>query len=205
MSFYDRHILPVLLDLAMSGKAIMRQRAKVVPRAKGRVLEIGVGSGLNLSFYDPTQVSEVMGLDPSAEMKGRARKRVAASPVPVSFVGLRGEEIPLEDASVDTVLFTYTLCTIPNPIAALGEMRRVLKPGGELLFCEHGKAPDADVHAFQQRLEPTWSRWCGGCHLTRDVPDLLAQGGFTVGDLNARYIPGPRFATFNYWGSARSA
>ncbi len=204
MGLYEHWILPALLDFVMGQKAIMKQRRRLVPLARGRVLEVGIGSGLNLAFYDPVQVSEVLGLDPSSEMKSRARKRVAASPVPVSFVGLSGEEIPLENASVDTILFTYTLCTIPDPVKALHEMRRVLKPGGQLLFCEHGKAPDDDVAQFQRRLEPTWSNWCGGCHLTRDVPDLLSKGGFSVRDMDARYIPGPRFATFNYRGMAQA-
>jgi ubiquinone/menaquinone biosynthesis C-methylase UbiE len=203
MSFYDHYILPVLLDFAMRQKTIRRQRAKIVPQASGRVLEVGIGSGLNLEFYDPDKVTEVLGLDPSAEMKSRARKRVAAARVPVSFVGLSGEEIPLESASVDTVLFTYTLCTIPKPLAALDEMRRVLKPGGQLLFCEHGRAPDQDVFETQMRIEPTWSKWTGGCHLTRDVPDLLTQGGFAIDRLDTMYLPGPRFGTFNYWGSAQ--
>jgi ubiquinone/menaquinone biosynthesis C-methylase UbiE len=204
MSIYERWVLPALLDFAMGQKGIMKQRGRLVPLASGRVLEVGIGSGRNLEFYDSKKVSEVLGLDPSSELKSKARKRVADCPVPVSFVGLRGEEIPLETASVDTVLFTYTLCSIPEPIAALGEMRRVLKPGGQLLFCEHGKAPDDDVAQFQARLEPTWSAWCGGCHLTRNIPDLLAKGGFEVQDLDARYIPGPRFATYNYRGRAQA-
>ncbi len=204
MSFYDRHILPALLDFAMRQKGIMSQRRRIVPRAHGRVLEIGIGSGLNLSCYDPNKVTEVLGLDPSTEMKSKARTRAAQAAVPVSFVGLNGEEIPLESASVDSVVFTYTLCTIPQPILALSEMRRVLKPGGEVFFAEHGRAPDADVLRFQQRIEPTWSRWAGGCHLTRDVPALLSEGGFEVLDLHTGYLPGPRFGTFNYRGAARA-
>lgn len=203
MGFYDRHVLPRLIDAAMSQNPIRRQRQKVVPLAEGRVLEVGMGSGLNLPHYDPAKVREVIGLDPSAGMAARAAERIAASPVPVSLIGLSGEAIPLEDQAVDTVLFTYTLCTIPDPVKALGEMRRVLKPGGRLIFCEHGRAPDAAVRRWQDWINPIWRPIGGGCNLNRDVPALLGQGGFAIEGLETMYLPGPRPMTFNYWGTAR--
>lgn len=205
MGFYERRILPAVLDFAMSQPPIMKQREKVVPRARGRVLEIGLGSGLNLGFYDPEKVEVVLGLEPSPELTERASVRAADAAVPLEMVGLVGEDVPLPDASVDTVLVTYTLCTIPGVEQALAEMRRVLRPAGELIFSEHGRAPDAGVSKWQQRIEPLWKRLAGGCHLTRDVPALLRGAGFELRDLDQLYLPGPRIATFNTWGTATPA
>lgn len=203
MGFYDRHILPRLLDGAMSAKPITYQRKKVVPRAEGRVLEIGFGSGHNLPFYDARKVSRLWALEPSAEMRARAAERVAASAIPLEFLDLPGESIPLEDGAVDTVLVTYTLCTIPDVMTALSEMRRVLKPDGRMIFCEHGEAPDAGVRRWQRRLTPVWKAIGGGCHLGRPIPTLLSDGGFRVEGLQTMYLPStPRFAGFNYWGEA---
>lgn len=203
MGFYDRHILPRLLDGAMSAKPITYQRKKVVPRAEGRVLEIGFGSGHNLPFYDARKVSRLWALEPSAEMRARAAERVAASAIPLEFLDLPGESIPLEDGAVDTVLVTYTLCTIPDVMTALSEMRRVLKPDGRMIFCEHGEAPDAGVRRWQRRLTPVWKAIGGGCHLGRPIPTLLSEGGFRVEGLQTMYLPStPRFAGFNYWGEA---
>jgi ubiquinone/menaquinone biosynthesis C-methylase UbiE len=204
MGFYDRHILPPLLGLAMGTKPIRYQRRKVVPQAEGRVLEIGFGAGHNLPFYDASKVSHLWALEPSREMRARAAERVAASPLDIEFLDLPGEEIPLEDETADTVLVTYTLCTIPDVRRALSGMRRVLKPGGRLIFCEHGEAPDAGVKRWQDRIEPVWKAVCGGCHLTRPIPRLIEGGGFAVEAMETMYLPGtPRFAGFNYWGSAR--
>ena len=202
MGFYDRHILPHVINFACGMKPIRYQREKVVPRAHGRVLEIGIGSGLNLPFYDPAQVEKLWGLEPSDEIRRMAEKAATASPFPVEFIGLPGETIPLDAGSVDTVVSTYTLCTIPDAVAALREMRRVLKPGGQLLFSEHGRAPDEAVRRWQDRLTPTWKRIGGGCHLNRDIPELLRQGGFALPWLETMYIPGPRPMSFTYWGSA---
>lgn len=203
MGFYDRHILPRFLDAAMSAKPITYQRKKVVPRAEGRVLEIGFGSGHNLPFYDARKVSRLWALEPSAEMRARAAERVAASAIPLEFLDLPGESIPLEDGAVDTVLVTYTLCTIPDVMKALSEMRRVLKPDGRMIFCEHGEAPDAGVRRWQRRLTPVWKAIGGGCHLGRPIPTLLSDGGFRVEGLQTMYLPStPRFAGFNYWGEA---
>jgi ubiquinone/menaquinone biosynthesis C-methylase UbiE len=181
----------------------MKQREKVVPRAEGTVLEIGIGTGLNLPFYDPEKVERLIGLDPSETSWELAAKRAAHLDFDVEFIGLPGEEIPLHDASVDTVLVTYSLCTIPDPIAALRGMARVLRPGGKLIFCEHGRAPDASVVKWQDRINPVWRRLAGGCHLNRDIPGVLRQGGFEISDLQQNYLPGtPKFAGFNYWGAA---
>ena len=204
MGFYDRYILPRVLDLACGTKPVRRQRQKVVPLAEGRVLEIGIGSGLNLPFYDAAKIETVIGLDPAEEMLSMARRRSADLPFAVEYLALEGERIPLEAESVDTVLVTYTLCTIPDPVAALEGMRRVLKASGRLIFCEHGRAPDAAVRRWQDRLNPLWGRIGGGCNLNRDIPALIEAAGFRVEHLERMYLPGtPRFAGFNYWGSAR--
>jgi len=206
MGFYDRHILPRFINCACAAKPIMKQRAKVVPLATGTVLEIGIGTGLNLSYYDAGKVQRVIGLDPSEASWKLAAKRAAHLDFAVDFIGLPGEEIPLDDNSVDTVVVTFALCTIPDPVAALRGMARVLRPAGSLLFCEHGKAPDASVGRWQDRLNPLWRHMAGGCNLNRDIPQLLEAGGFTVPDLKTGYLPGtPRFAGYNYWGRACTA
>lgn len=203
MSFYEENILPHLISLACGAKPITKQREKVVPAAEGRVLEVGMGAGPNLQFYNPAKVSHVFGLEPSIGMRRKARKNVEASPVPVEFIDLPGEEIPLDDNSVDTVVLTYTLCTIPGAVEAVKGMKRVLKPGGKLLFSEHGAAPDEAVARWQRRIEPVWKPIGGGCHLTRRIPDLLRQGGFEIEQLDQIYLPNtPRPMGFNYWGSA---
>ena len=203
MSFYDDHVLPHLIHLACGTESIRRQREKVVPLASGRVLEVGMGSGLNLPYYDRDRVDLVWGLEPSAGMRRKARANLERAGIPIEWLDLPGEEIPLADASVDTVLLTYTLCTIPDWQRALEQMRRVLKPGGTLVFCEHGAAPDAGVRRWQRRIGPLWRRVAGGCHLDRPIPGCLAEGGFGIRDMESGYLPGPRFATFNYWGTAR--
>lgn len=203
MGFYDRHILPRLLDAAMSTKPITYQRRKVVPRAQGRVLEIGFGAGHNLPFYDPAKVEKLWALEPSDEMRTRAKERVAATSIPFEFLGLSGEQIPLDNESADSILITYTMCTIPDVAKALTEMRRVLKPAGKMIFCEHGMAPDENTARWQKRLTPVWVPLCGGCHLNRPIPNLIRDAGFRVDDMETMYLPGtPRFAGFNYWGSA---
>ncbi len=180
----------------------MKQREKVVPLARGRVLEVGIGSGLNLGFYDATKVTKVWGLDPSPEMTRIAQEAARLTPIDVEFIGLPGDEIPLEDNSVDTVLLTYTLCTIPDSAPALRQMARVLRPGGELIFCEHGAAPDTSVRRWQDRINPIWKRFAGGCHLNRSIPALIEEGGFRIEAMDTMYIPGWRPASFNYWGTA---
>lgn len=202
MGLYERFVLPKVIHFACSSNTNVRQRAKVVPRARGRVLEVGIGSGLNLPFYDAAKVSKVWGLEPSPELTRMAARAAGAVPIEVEFIGLPGDEIPLEDDSVDTVVTTYTLCTIPDTAAALRQMSRVLRPGGELIFCEHGEAPDARVRRWQERVNPIWRRLGGGCNLNRPIPALLEAGGFRVRTLDAMYVQGWRPASFNYWGTA---
>lgn len=202
MGLYGKYILPKVVHFTCGLKPQMRQREKVVPRVRGRVLEVGVGSGLNFPFYDSTKVTKVWGLDPSPEMTRMAEQRARSLRFEVEFIGLPSEAIPLDDDSVDTVLVTYTLCTIPDTIPALQQMRRVLRPGGELVFCEHGAAPDASVRRWQDRLNPLWKRFGGGCHLNRPIPTLIEAGGFRIKALETMYIPGWRPASFNYWGAA---
>jgi ubiquinone/menaquinone biosynthesis C-methylase UbiE len=202
--WYERRVLPWLLDLACGIRPFWRQRQKVVPLASGRVLEVGIGTGLNLAHYDKARVDQVVGLDPGVEMHPLARRRARAAGITVELVALSAERIPFEDGAFDTVLSTYTLCTIPDPVAALKEMRRVLKPSGRLIFCEHGLARDASVQAWQRRLTPAWSRLAGGCQLDRDIPGLLQQAGFRCVDLQTGYLPGPRPLGYNFWGVAEA-
>lgn len=203
MGIYENYLLPRFIACACGTKPIMRQREKVVPLAHGTVLEIGIGSGLNLPFYDGDKVERVIGLDPSEASWKLAAKRAAGLNFEVDFIGMSSEDIPLDAASVDTIVVTYSLCTIPDPTAALQSMSRVLRAGGKLVFCEHGVAPDTNVRKWQDRINPWWRKMCGGCNLNRDIPRLIESGGFQITDLDTIYLPGtPRFAGFNYWGSA---
>lgn len=203
MSFYDDKVLPHLIDLACSTKPTRKQREKIVPLAEGDVLEIGFGSGLNLPYYDRDKVRKVLGLEPSAGMRRKAQPNVDASGIDVEFIDLPGEEIPLESQSVDTVLVTFTLCSIDDALTALEGMRRVLKQSGNLLFCEHGAAPDPGVRRWQDRLNPGWKRFSGGCNLNRDIPALIERGGFSIATDERMYIPGLRILSYNYWGTAK--
>ena len=201
-NWYERHVLPYVIDIACGMKPVRQQREKIVPLARGRVLEIGIGTGLNLKHYDKAKVEKIVGLDPALEMHRLAQKRMKRAGLTVELVGLSAERIPFEDASFDTVLVTYTLCSIPDPVAALKEMRRMLKPGAKLIFCEHGRAPDESVRRWQDRLTPLWSKLGGGCHLNRDIPRLLKEAGLRSADMQTMYLPGPRPLTYNYWGTA---
>lgn len=204
MGFYNRHILPRLLDKACGIGPITKQRAKVVPLAEGVVLEIGIGSGQNLPHYNPETVTRIIGVDPDDAIWKRSQKRREACSIDVERIGLSGEEIPLDKNKVDTVVVTYSLCTIPDPVKALREMTRILKPGGRLLFSEHGKAPDAAVAKWQSRIDPTWKKIAGGCHSGRDIPDLFKQADLHFETLEQMYIPGPKVLSYNYWGTARA-
>jgi SAM-dependent methyltransferase len=204
MGLYQRYMLPQLVQCACGSPVIDRQRRKVVPLAQGEVLEIGFGSGLNLPHYRREHVTRLWALEPSAGMRALAAARVAGSGLDVQWLDLPGEAVPLPDGSVDCVVMTYTLCTIPDAAAALAQVRRVLRPGGRLLFCEHGAAPDADVRRWQDRLDGLWGRFAGGCHLNREMEPLIASAGFRFDDLQSRYLPKtPRFAGYNTWGCAR--
>jgi ubiquinone/menaquinone biosynthesis C-methylase UbiE len=200
MGFYQHQVVPLLTDLSMRNKHLAAYRDRVVPAATGRVLEIGIGSGLNLRRYSPN-VQQVIGLEPSPKLLGMARDTERRS-FPVDLIEGSAEEIPLESASVDTVVTTWTLCTIPDASRALHEMRRVLKPGGRLLFVEHGRAPDPNVVWWQDRLNPIWKGIGGGCHLNRAIGSLIEGAGFQFERLQTGYMRGPKLMTFMYEGSA---
>jgi ubiquinone/menaquinone biosynthesis C-methylase UbiE len=203
MGFYENRILPALINKACAGPQILEQRERIVPEAEGRVLEVGMGSGINLPYYDPERVEFVWGLEPSEGMRRLAAERIDAAPFEIKLLDLPGESIPLDDKSVDTVLLTFTLCTIPDFRQALAQMRRVLKPGGKLLFCEHGEAPDESVQKWQNRINPIWKKLAGGCNLNRPIPRCLEEAGFVVDRLETSYLPKtPRIAAFNYRGLA---
>jgi ubiquinone/menaquinone biosynthesis C-methylase UbiE len=203
MSFYDDRVLPHIINFACSAKPNQKQREKVVPLAEGDVLEIGFGSGLNLPFYDSSKVRKIWGLEPSEGMRRKAQAMLNESELDVELIDLPGESIPLESNSVDTVLVTYSLCTIPDALAALEGMRRVLKPGGSLIYCEHGIAPDENVRRWQNRMDSAWGRISGGCHMNRDIPDLITQSGFEITNDERMYIPGVKALCYNFWGQAR--
>jgi ubiquinone/menaquinone biosynthesis C-methylase UbiE len=205
MGFYDRYIVPPLISMACGAKPIRKQREKIVPLAEGVVLELGFGSGLNLAHYDRSKVTKLFALEPAPGMLARARKTAANTDLPLEILAETAETLSLPAASVDTVLVTYSLCTIPDALAALEGARRALRPGGRLLFCEHGRAPDEAVRRTQARIEPIWRVIGGGCHLTRDIPALITGSGFEIETLDTMYLPGaPHWAGFNYWGSARA-
>jgi ubiquinone/menaquinone biosynthesis C-methylase UbiE len=201
MGFYDTHILPQLIALAMKQLDLAAYRARIVPAARGRVLDVGIGSGLNLPFYGPT-VEQIFGLDPSSKLLQMARRAGDASGHDLRLIEGSAEAIPLEAKSIDTAVVTFTLCSVKNLLAAMSEIRRVLKPGGELLFVEHGLAPDQKVAAWQRRLTPLWKRFAGGCHLDRDVPSSLSKSGFEIVKMQRGYMRGPRVLTFISEGSA---
>ena len=202
MGWYEERIVPRMINLACSSKPTMKQREKIVPRAAGDVLEIGFGSGLNLPHYDRQKVRHIWGLEPSEGMRDLAVKPIAESGLDIELIDLPGEEIPLDDNCVDTVLITYTLCTIPDVASALEGVRRVIKQDGKLLFCEHGKAPDSNVRKWQDRLNPTWKRFTGGCNMNRDIAGIITSAGFVIDDDNRMYIPGLKALSYNYWGAA---
>ena len=204
MGFYEEKIVPKMINKLCASPGILKQREKVVPAAEGRVLEIGMGSGLNLPYYNTEKVEMVFGLEPSEGMRKLAAPRAEQVPFDVEFLDLPGEEIPLDNDSVDTVLLTYTLCTIPDGMKALEQMRSVLKPGGQLIFCEHGAAPDKNVEKWQNRINPFWKRLAGGCNLNREIPKMIEAASFNITEMDTMYLPdAPRFAGFNYWGQAR--
>jgi len=202
MGIYDKYLLPKFVHFTCGQKPTMRQRAKVVPLAVGRVLEIGIGSGLNIPFYNERKVEHLWGLDPSAEMWAIAQKNAEQHHIDAEFLQSGAEYIPLDNNTADTVMMTYAMCTVPEIHSALGEIKRVLKPGGKLIFCEHGAAPDRSVQRWQNRLNPIWKKFSGGCNLNRSIPALLEQAGFKSNDMQTMYLPGWKPASFNYWGTA---
>lgn len=208
MGLWERYVVPGLVSTACSSKPIMKQREKVVPQANGRVLEIGCGSGTNFALYDRQNVSELFALEPAPGMVKRARKAAQKLGMEddIRFLETGAEAVPLEDNSIDTAVITFVLCTIPDWKAALGEVRRVLKPGGRVLFSEHGLAPDEPVAKWQRRIEPIWKPLAGGCHLTRDIPKLFRGSGFALDQTETMYLPStPKVAGFVSWGSVKPA
>lgn len=185
-SLYERYVLPRLLCCACGAPAIHEQRARITPLARGRVLELGVGGGLNLAFYDPRTTTSVTGVDPSPELRAIARDAPRPAGLSVEITAGEGERLPFADASFDTVLCTFTLCSVRSTTAVLAEARRVLRRDGQFLFCEHGLSPDAGVARWQRRLEPIWKRLAGGCHLTRPVSAAIEAAGFVL-DQNRRF------------------
>jgi ubiquinone/menaquinone biosynthesis C-methylase UbiE len=202
MGFYQDHIVPVLINLAMQRQELVAYRSHVIPAAEGRVLEIGVGSGLNLPFYS-RNVERLVGLDPSSKLLSMVRRNLKRNASPIELIEGSAEAIPLQTNSVDTVVITWTLCSIPDADRALREMHRVLRPGGHLLFVEHGRAPEPNVRWWQDRLTPVWKRIGGGCHLNRAIQMLIEDAGFKFDRLETGYIRGPNPLTFMYEGSAR--
>ena len=201
---YDRHVLPHLIDITMRAPMASRERQQLIPQASGAVLEIGVGSGLNMPFYSRA-VTKLFALEPNAKLREKAHPKAAKTGFAVEFLGLKGEDIPLDDQSIDTVVTTWTLCTIPDPAKALQGMFRVLKPGGRLLFVEHGRAPHDRLARWQDRLSPAWSCCAGGCQLNRRPDLLIQQAGFVLDEFEQGYLDGPKLLTYHYKGLARRA
>ncbi|MDA9112619.1 class I SAM-dependent methyltransferase [Gammaproteobacteria bacterium] len=203
MSLYEKYVLPKFLNCTCGSKPINYQRKKVVPLAQGLVLDVGIGSGLNIPFYDMSKIDKVLGLDPSVELNNLAKNVAEEHQIDIDFMLCGAEDIPLPDNHVDTVLITYTMCTIPDVLEANKEMLRVLKPGGKLVFCEHGQAPDPKVAKWQKRIDPLWGKIAGGCHLNRDIPNLITSAGFEIENMEQMYLPStPSIAGYNYWGTA---
>jgi ubiquinone/menaquinone biosynthesis C-methylase UbiE len=202
MGFYRKFVLPHLINLAMSNKDVARCRSDIIPLACGEILEIGIGSGLNLPFYSD-RVIRICGVDPSSELLQMARKKTGSLTIPVQLLNGSAEQLPLENQVVDTIVMTWTLCSIPDPNKALAEMLRVLKPGGDLLFIEHGRAPETKVEAWQDRINRPWRALAGGCNLNRKIDGLISAAGFRILQLDTSYLPGPRMFSFTYRGCAR--
>ncbi len=202
MGFYSKYILPSFINLACKINSITKQREKVIPLAHGNILEIGVGSGLNLPFYDKNKISKLTAIDPSEDLWKKVAVDLKKLPFDFEFIKASAEELPFADKSFDTIVVTYSLCTIPDANKALIEMRRVLKKDGVLIFCEHGKAPDKNVLLVQQFVNPVWKQMAGGCNLHRNIPEILENSGFKIQDIKKMYIPGWRPACYNYWGTA---
>ena len=201
MGLYQRFVLPRLIDAALSNKEVTARRAELIPKASGIVLEIGIGSGLNLPFY-PSSITHLFGVDSSPELLSMAHRKLNALTYPVELLCRSAEELMLDDRSFDTVVLTWTLCSIQHPLRALAEIKRVLKPDGRLLFIEHGLSPDPKVQEWQHRLTPIWKRIGGGCHLNRKIDSLISPAGFAIVELQTSYLPGPRPMTFTYQGIA---
>ena len=205
MSLYEKYVLPKFLNCACGSKPVSYQRKKVVPLAEGKVLEIGIGSGLNLPFYDKAKIDEIWGLDPSEQLSEMAKQVADEESMEVKFISSGAEDIPLPDNYFDCVLVTYTMCTIPEVQRANQEIRRVLKGGGKMIFCEHGEAPDQNIRKWQNRINPFWGKLAGGCNINRKIPSLIQESGLDIIEMEEMYLPNtPKIAGYNYWGYAVS-
>ena len=201
MGLYQKFVLPRLIDVAMRNKEVGARRAELIPKASGAVLEIGIGSGLNLPFF-PSSITRLVGVDPSAELLSMARSKLGGVSFPVELFCRSAEDLPFDDQSFNTAVLTWTLCSIPHPQRAVAEIKRVLKRDGRLLFVEHGLSTDPKVQAWQHRLTPIWRHIGGGCHLNRKIDDLVSLAGFRIVELQTSYLSGPRPMTFTYQGIA---
>ena len=199
---YNKYILPKVVHWACKSKPTRYQRAKIIPLAKGKVLEIGIGSGLNLMHYDNKKVDSLTGIDPSIEIWDLNKSKIEHLKFDFNFIKAFAEELPFKDNEFDNLVITYSLCTIKDPQRALLEAKRVIKPSGKLLFCEHGLAPDQNVQFWQNKINPYWKRIGGGCNLNKDIPQLITKNGFQITQLDKMYIPGWKPASYNYWGIA---
>ena len=200
MSLYQKYLLPKLLNWAMKAPALSKLRSELIPSAEGKVLEIGMGSGLNLPHYDG--ISGLIGLEPSEELQNLAEDMLIQTHFPSEMLTGSAEDIPLESNTFDTVVMTWTLCSVTDPVVALSEIKRVIKPGGKVIFAEHGKSPDQNIRKLQKTLNPLWSRIAGGCQLNREIVDLYESSGFKFKSMERGYLEGPKFATYNYRGVA---
>ena len=202
MTLYEKYFLPKLLDCCCGMEGFQKKRAQIIPRAHGRVLEIGIGSGLNFDFYDFEKVTEVVGVDPAVSLVAIAKSRASNFDSKISFIETTAESIDLESSTFDSVVIGFSLCTIPDPIQALAEANRLLKPGGSLFFIEHGLAPEPNVQKWQHRITPMWKKIAGGCNLNRNIEELILAQGFIFEDLKKKYIKGPKIASYLYYGEA---
>jgi len=203
MNPYEKYILPKVVHWACDKRPSRIQRTKIVPLAKGDVLEIGIGSGLNLPYYNSEIIDSLTAIDPSNEIWQLNKNNIDRLKFDFKFINAFAEEIPLANSTIDSVVITYALCTIKDSEKALAEIKRVLRPKGRLLFCEHGMAPDHKTKYWQNTINPLWKRVGGGCNLNRDIPKLISENGFEILDLEKMYIPGWKPASFNYWGIAK--
>ena len=199
---YDKYVCPHLINYAMKMKPFRKQREKVIPSASGRVLEIGIGSGLNFNYYNKENVSEVFAVEPDGILLEKAQQNAKINNINLNVQQLKAEELPFDNNSFDTIISTYTMCSIPGLSSAMSEINRVVKPNGKLLFSEHGKSPDMNVFKWQKRMNGIQKRIAGGCHLDVDIPNEIIKANFKLNKIDSMYVPGPKFLSYHYWGVA---
>ena len=199
---YDKYVCPHLINYAMKMKPFRKQREKVIPSASGRVLEIGIGSGLNFNYYNKENVSEVFAVEPDGILLEKAQQNAKINNINLNVQQLKAEELPFDNNSFDTIISTYTMCSIPGLSSAMSEINRVVKPNGKLLFSEHGKSPDMNVFKWQKRMNGIQKRIAGGCHLDVDIPNEIIKAKFKLNKIDSMYVPGPKFLSYHYWGVA---